>query len=139
MENNTIDFEALSCEEKFDYLNEMLKRIKPECFKDEESTKVKPLGDFWVNLKDAKGYNWSKYSYEDFVIGLWSFDPNKANHSGSACDRNVGFPRNFKGIPNETSHWDFGDGKEVPDWFTQSNINEGNIWVKPLFVHHKED
>ena len=143
MENTVIDFESLSCKEKFEYLNKMLKRIKPECFNDEEPekpTELKPLGDFWINLKNAKEYIWDDYDYDDFVIGLWTYDPNKVRHSASACDRNVGFPKDFNDtVPNATDYWDFGGGKERPDWFTQANINEGHIWVKPLFVHKEEN
>ena len=143
MENTVIDFEALSCEEKFDYLNEMLKRIKPECLERVDGKPMKapkkvrkPLGDFWVNLKDAEEYNWYTYSYEDFVVGLWYCDPNHSHYSASARDRGVAFPEIDKDvIPGDASQWTFGERGVKPEWFTDENIQEGNIWVKLLCVH----
>lgn len=143
MENTVIDFEALSCEEKFDYLNEMLKRIKPECLERVDGKPMKapkkvrkPLGDFWVNLKDAEEYNWYTYSYEDFVVGLWYCDPNHSHYSDSAHDRGVAFPAIDKDvIPGDASQWTFGERGVKPEWFTDENIQEGNIWVKLLCVH----
>ena len=138
-----IEFEAMDCEDKFKYLHEMLKSIKPECL---ERVDVKPvkapkkirksLGDKWVNLKDADEYNWYEYSYEDFVVGLWYCDPNFTHYSGSACDRAVGFPALDKDvIPKEPARWTFSGNTETPEWFNQDNIQEGNIWVKLLCVH----
>lgn len=136
------EFEALSCEDKFKYLHEILKCIKPECLKrvDVEPPKApkmrKRLGESWVNLKDAEQYNWYEYSYEYFVVGLWYCDPNFTHHSGSACDRAVGFPAIDKDvIPKEPARWTFSDNTETPEWFNQDNIQDGNIWVKPLCVH----
>lgn len=137
------EFEALSCEDKFKYLHEMLKCIKPECLErvDVEPPKApkkirKPLGDFWVNLKDAEDYNWYTYSYEDFVVGLWYGDPNHSHYSGSACDRGVAFPVIDKDvIPGDASQWAFGERDVKPEWFTDENIQKGNIWVKLLCVH----
>lgn len=143
-----ISFEGLSIGEKFDVIlnqfesiQKRLDKIKPECFLIEEKstepiTPREPLGDFWVCLKDADNYYWSEYAYEDFVIGLWGCDANKVRHSGSAENRNVGYPKEFYGVsPNKTEHWSFGSGKPIPEWFTQENIDNGRIWVKPLCVH----
>ena len=138
-----IEFEALSCEDKFKYLHEMLKCIKPECLERVDGKPMKapkkvrkPLGDFWVNLKDAEDYNWYTYSYEDFVVGLWYCDPNHSHYSGSVCDRGVAFPAIDKDvIPGDASQWTFGERDVKPEWFTDENIQEGNIWVKLLCVH----
>lgn len=142
------EFEALSCEDKFKYLHEMLKCIKPECLErvDVEPPKPpkkirKPLGDFWVNLKDAEDYNWYPYSYEDFVVGLWYCDPNQSHYSGSACDRGVAFPAiDTDVIPNEPRQWTFGvRDTPKPEWFNEEHIRQGNIWVKPICVHADDD
>ena len=134
------DFELMNTPEKIQYLYEKLNKIKPECFieesEEEHPVKCKPLGDFWVNLKDADEYYWSDYSYEDFVVGLWHSDPNLAHYSENACDRAVGFPAiDVDVIPKKPEQWDFGDNQEAPSWFNEDNIKEGNIWVKLLCVH----
>lgn len=137
------EFEALSCEDKFKYLHEILKCIKPECLERVDGKPMKapkkvrkPLGDFWVNLKDAEDYNWYTYSYEDFVVGLWYCDPNHSHYSDSACDRGVAFPAIDKDvIPGDASQWTFGKCDVKPEWFTDEHIQEGNIWVKLLCVH----
>lgn len=137
------EFEAMSCEDKFKYLHEILKCIKPKCLErvDVEPPKApkmrKRLGESWINLKDAEQYNWYEYSYEDFVIALWYFDPNFSHYSGSACDRGVGFPAIDKDIiPNDPAQWTFGNrDTPKPEWFNEDNIKEGNIWVKLLCVH----
>lgn len=138
-----IEFEAMDCEDKFKYLHEMLKSIKPECLERVDGKPMKApkkirksLDDKWVNLKDAEDYKWYEYSYEDFVVGLWYSNPNKSHYSGSACDRGVAFPAIDKDeIPNEIHHWTFGEREVKPEWFNEDNIQEGNIWVKPLCVH----
>ena len=144
MIKSDIEFEAMSCEDKFEYLHEVLKSIKPECLERVDGKPMKapkkvrkPLGDKWVNLKDAEDYKWYAYSYEDFVVGLWYCDPNHSHYSGSACDRGVAFPAIDKDIiPNEPLQWTFGDRDTLkPEWFNEENIQKGNIWVKLLCVH----
>lgn len=140
------EFEAMSCEDKFTYLHEILKCIKPECL---EKVEVEPpkapkmrkrLGDFWVNLKDAKEYKWYGYSYEDFVMGIWYINPNNSHYSGSTNDRAVGFPAiDSDVIPDDPDQWSFGASEEEHEWFTEENIKEGLIWVKPLMVHADDD
>lgn len=128
-----MDYERMTTGEKIQFLYDKLNRVKPECFVEEPT---QPLGDFWVCLKDADNYYWSEYAYEDFVIGLWGCDANRVRHSGSAENRNVGYPKEFyEASPNKTEHWSFGSGKPIPEWFTQENIDNGRIWVKPLCVH----
>ena len=132
------DFELMNTPEKIQYLYEKLNKIKPECFMEEEEPPVvrQPVGDYWINLKDANDYYWSEYSYEDFVVGLWYCDPNHSHYSGSACDRGVAFPAIDKDvIPGDASQWTFGKCDVKPKWFTDENIQEGNIWVKLLCVH----
>ena len=72
------DYERMTTPEKVQYLYEKLNNLKPECLERVDGKPMKapkkvrkPLGDFWVNLKDAEDYNWYTYSYEDFVVGLW--------------------------------------------------------------------
>lgn len=141
MKDINIDFEDLSLEDKCMYLNEMLKRIKPECFNGEtmQTPKLKALGDFWVNLKDAKEYYWDSYDYEDFVMGVWSTDPNKLYRSNDVCKRRVAYLSGLNcGSANLADDWDFGDDcEERPEWFTQDAIDKGHIWVKPLIAHGK--
>lgn len=128
------DFELMTTPEKVQYLYEKLNKIKPECFKEDP---IQPLGESWINLKDADQYNWYEYSYEDFVVGLWYCDPNFTHYSGSACDRAVAFPAIDKDIiPNDPAQWTFGNrDTPKPEWFNDDNIREGNIWVKLLCVH----
>ena len=142
---HNVDFEGLSIGEKFeviqnqfDTLQKLVNKIKPECFMEEEEPPIvrQPVGDYWINLKDADDYYWSEYSYEDFVVGLWYCDPNHSHYSGSACDRGVAFPAIDKDvIPGDASQWTFGERGVKPEWFTDENIQEGNIWVKLLCVH----
>lgn len=136
-----IDFEDFSNEEKFDYLYKMINNIKPECFADcvRDASKLKALGDFWVNLKDAEEYYWDSYSYEDFVLGVWTTDPNNLYRSNNACERRVAY---LSGIgccsANCADDWDFSDDcGDRPEWFTQDAIDKGKIWVKPLITHGK--
>ena len=127
------DYECMTTPEKVQYLYEKLNKLKPECFVEEPN---QPLGDFWVNLKEADNFYWSEYAYEDFVVGLWYCDPNHSHYSGSACDRGVAFPAIDKDvIPGDASQWTFGERDVKPEWFTDENIQEGNIWVKLLCVH----
>ena len=139
MKKTTVDFDGLSLEEKCYYLNEKLNSIKPECFKGGKNkpSSLKPLGNFWVNLKGAEEYSWDPYAYEDFVIGTWPTDPNKLCRSVCTEDRRVGFFSGLNGGSADCAYdWDFGDDcGEVPEWFTQSEIDKGHIWVQPLFVH----
>ncbi len=131
------DFELMNTPEKIQYLFEKLNEIKPECFKEKTN---QPLGDFWVNLKEADNFYWSEYAHEDFVVGLFGCDANKVRHSGSASSRNVAFPKEFYGdSPDKVCHWDFGGGKPIPEWFNQENIDRGKIWVKPICVHADDD
>ena len=142
-----IEFEAMDCEDKFKYLHEVLKSIKPECLERVDGKPMKapkkvrkPLGDFWVNLKDAKEYKWHEYFYEDFVMGIWYINPNNSHYSGSTNDRAVGFPAIDSGvIPDHPKQWSFGASEEEHEWFTEENIKEGLIWVKPLMVHADDD
>ena len=145
MKSNS-EFEMLSCKDKFKYLHELLTAIKLECFNEAEvevpkaPAKKKPLGDFWVNLKDAKEYKWHEYSYEDFVMGVWYSNPNNSHYSGSANDRAVGFPTiDYDEIPDDPDQWSFGASEDDHEWFNEENIKEGNIWVKPLMVHADPD
>lgn len=141
MRDTDINFEDFSDEEKFDYLYNMVNSIKPECFVDDvkDASKLKSLGDFWVNLKDAEEYYWGSYDCEDFVIGVWTTDPNKLYHSNSACERRVA----YLSVPNCGSancadDWYFSEYcGDRPEWFTQDAIDEGHIWVKPLIAHGK--
>lgn len=147
---HNVDFEGLSIGEKFeviqnqlDNLIKLVNRIKPECLEEDEEEELpvvrQPLGDFWVNLKDADNYYWGDYSYEDFVIGLFGCDANRVRHSGSVTNRSVAFPKEFYGAsPDKTCHWSFGDGTPIPEWFSQENIDKGKIWVKPLCLHEVE-
>lgn len=146
---HNVDFEGLSIGEKFeviqnqfDTLQKLVNKIKPECFMEEEEEPPvvrQPVGDYWINLKDADDYYWSEYSYEDFVVGLFGCDANRVRHSGSASSRNVAFPKEFYGAsPDKVCHWDFGGGKPIPEWFNQENIDRGKIWVKPLCIHEVE-
>ena len=142
-----VDFEGLSIREKFeviqnqfDTIQKLVNKIKPECFMEEEEEPPlvrQPVGDYWINLKDADDYYWGEYSYEDFVVGLFGCDANRVRHSGSVTNRSVAFPKEF--YPDKTCHWSFGDGTPIPKWFTQENINKGKIWVKPLMVHADDD
>ena len=147
-----ISFEGLSIGEKFDVIlnqfesiQKRLDKIKPECFLIEEKstepiTPREPLGDFWVCLKDAKEYKWHEYSYEDFVMGIWCINPNNSHYSGSTNDRAVGFPAiDSDVIPDHPKQWSFGASEEEHEWFTEENIKEGLIWVKPLMVHADDD
>ena len=130
------DYERMTTPEKVQYLYEKLNKLKPECFVEEPN---QPLGDFWINLKEANNYYWSEYFYEDFVVGLFEGDANKVRHSGAASSRNVAFPNQLYGAsPDKVCHWDFGGGKPIPEWFNQENINNGKIWVKPICVHDVE-
>ena len=141
MRDTDIDFEDFSNEEKFDYLYKMINSIKPECFVDgvKDVAKLKALGDFWVNLKDAEEYYWDSYSYEDFVMGVWTTDPNKLYHSNSACERRVAYLSGLNcGSANCADDWDFSEYcEERPEWFDQDAIDKGKIWVKPLIAHGK--
>lgn len=141
MKDINIDFEDLSLEDKCMYLNEMLNRIKPECFKGEtiQTPKLKALGNFWVNLKDAEEYYWDSYAYEDFVMGVWTTDPNKLYRSNSVCERRVAYLGGLNcGSANCADDWDFDDAcGDRPEWFTQDAIDKGKIWVKPLIAHGK--
>lgn len=141
MRDTDIDFEDFSDEEKFDYLYKMINSIKPECFADcaRDASKLKSLGDFWVNLKDAEEYYWDSYAYEDFVMGLWTTDPNKLYHSNSACERRVAYLSGLNcGSANCADDWDFNEYcEERPEWFDQDAIDKGKIWVKPLIAHGK--
>ena len=141
MKDINIDFEDFSDEEKFDYLYKMLNSIKPECFADcaRDASKLKALGDFWVNLKDAEEYYWDSYNYEDFVMGVWTTDPNKLYHSNSACERRVAYLSGLNcGSANCADDWDFSEYcEERPEWFDQDAIDKGKIWVKPLIAHGK--
>lgn len=141
MRDTDIDFEDFSDEEKFDYLYKMLNSIKPECFADcaRDASKLKSLGDFWVNLKDAEEYYWDSYAYEDFVMGVWTTDPNKLYHSNSACERRVAYLSGLNcGSANCADDWDFSEYcEERPEWFDQDAIDKGKIWVKPLIAHGK--
>lgn len=137
------DYECMTTPEKVQYLYEKLNKIKPECFMEEEEPPKKirkPLGDFWANLKDAEDYKWYPYSYEDFVVGLWYSDPNHSHYSCSTNDRAVGFPAiDSDVIPDHPKQWSFGASEEEHEWFTEENIKEGLIWVKPLMVHADDD
>ena len=141
MKDINIDFEDFSDEEKFDYLYKMLNSIKPECFADcaRDASKLKALGDFWVNLKDAEEYYWDSYAYEDFVMGVWTTDPNKLYRSNSACERRVAYLSGLNcGSANCADDWDFSEYcEERPEWFDQDAIDKGKIWVKPLIAHGK--
>ena len=141
MRDTDIDFEDFSNEEKFDYLYKMINSIKPECFADcaRDASKLKALGDFWVNLKYAEEYYWDSYSYEDFVMGVWTTDPNKLYHSNSACERRVAYLSGLNcGSANCADDWDFSEYcEERPEWFDQDAIDKGKIWVKPLIAHGK--
>ena len=141
MKDINIDFEDFSDEEKFDYLYKMLNSIKPECFADcaRDASKLKALGDFWVNLKDAEEYYWDSYNYEDFVMGVWTTDPNKLYHSNSVCERRVAYLSGLNcGSANCADDWDFSEYcEERPEWFDQDAIDKGKIWVKPLIAHGK--
>lgn len=137
------DYERMTTPEKVQYLYEKLNKIKPECFMEENEEEPpvvrKPVGDFWVNLKEADNFYWGEYSYEDFVIGLFGCDANRVRHSGSVTNRSVAFPKEFYGAsPDKTCHWSFGDGTPIPEWFSQENIDKGKIWVKPLCLHEVE-
>lgn len=141
MRDTDIDFEDFSDEEKFDYLYKMLNSIKPECFADcaRDASKLKSLGDFWVNLKDAEEYYWDSYDYEDFVMGVWTTDPNKLYRSNNACERRVAYLSGICGDSADCADdWDFSEYcEERPEWFTQDAIDNGHIWVKPLIAHGK--
>lgn len=141
MKDTDIDFEDFSDEEKFNYLYKMINSIKPECFADcaRDASKLKSLGDFWVNLKDAEEYYWDSYAYEDFVMGVWTTDPNKLYRSNNACERRVAYLSGLNcGSANCADDWDFGDDcGDRPEWFTQDAIDKGHIWVKPLIAHGK--
>ena len=141
MKDTDIYFEDFSNEEKFDYLYKMLNSIKPECFADcaRDASKLKALGDFWVNLKDAEEYYWDSYEYEDFVMGVWTTDPNKLYRSNNACERRVAYLSGLNcGSANCADDWDFSEYfEERPEWFTQDAIDKGHIWVKPLIAHGK--
>ena len=141
MRDTDIDFEDFSDEEKFDYLYKMLNSIKPECFADcaRDASKLKSLGDFWVNLKDAEEYYWDSYDCEDFVVGVWTTDPNKLYHSNTTCERRVAYPSGLKCVSaNCADDWAFSEYcEERPEWFTQDAIDKGHIWVKPLIAHGK--
>lgn len=141
MKGNTIEFEGFSEEEKFNYLYNVVKSIKPECFVGgvNDVAKLKALGDFWVNLKDAKEYYWDSYNYEDFVMGVWTTDPNKLYSSNSACERRVAYLSGLRCCSaNCADDWDFSEYcEERPEWFTQDALDKGKIWVKPLIAHGK--
>lgn len=141
MKDTIADFYGFSEEEKFNYLYNMVKSIKPECFVDgvKDVAKLKALGDFWVNLKDAEEYYWDSYAYEDFVMGVWTTDPNKLYHSNSACERRVAYLSGLNcGSANCADDWDFNEYcEERPEWFDQDAIDKGKIWVKPLIAHGK--
>jgi hypothetical protein len=141
MRDTDIDFEDFSDEEKFEYLYKMLNSIKPECFADcaRDASKLKSLGDFWVNLKDAEEYYWDSYDYEDFVVGVWTTDPNKLYRSNNACERRVAYLSGLKCVSaNCADDWAFSEYcEERPEWFTQDAIDNGHIWVKPLIAHGK--
>lgn len=141
MRDTNIDFEDFSNEEKFDYLYKMINSIKPECFADcaRDASKLKALGDFWVNLKDAEEYYWDSYNYEDFVMGVWTTDPNKLYRSNNACERRVAYLSGLNcGSANCADDWDFNEYcEERPEWFDQDAIDKGKIWVKPLIAHGK--
>lgn len=127
------DFELMNTPEKIQYLYEKLNKLKPECFKEDP---IQLLGDFWVNLKDAKKYNWLEYAFDDFVIALMVSDPNKATRSCNTDDFSLGYPNidednNF----DKVDSWAFGATRNAPDWFTQGNLDRGSIWVKPIVVH----
>lgn len=141
MRDTDINFEDFSDEEKFDYLYKMINSIKPECFADcaRDASKLKSLGEFWVNLKDAKEYYWDSYNYEDFVMGVWTTDPNKLYRSNDACERRVAYLSGLNcGSANCADDWDFSEYCEKrPEWFDQDAIDKGKIWVKPLITHGK--
>lgn len=132
------DYERMTTPEKVQYLYEKLNKVKPECFVEEPN---QPLGDFWVCLKDAKKYDWEEYTYDDFLVSRWGFsDPNMVNRSCNVDGHIVGYP-NDDGKPNysKVSSWSFCCTQKTPDWFTQENIDNGRIWVKPIIVHKKKD
>lgn len=121
------DYERMTTPEKVQYLYEKLNNLKPECFKEEPN---QPLGDFWVCLKDAKKYNWLEYAFDDFVIALMVTDPNKATRSCNTDD-NEDF--------SKVESWKFGSTRKAPDWFTQTKLDSGYIWVKPVVALKKKD
>ena len=131
-----MDYERMTTGEKIQFLYDKLNRVKPECFVEEPN---QPLGDFWVCLKEAKKYDFLEYAYDDFVIGSWYSDPNKANRSCNTDDHTIGYPNNDDTPSfNKIEDWAFGCTRKAPDWFTQENLDEGHIWVKPVVVHKKK-
>lgn len=130
------DFELMTTPEKVQYLYEKLNKLKPECFVEETN---KPLGDFWVNLKDAKKYNWLEYAFDDFLVALWCIDPSNVNRSCNTDDLSLCYP-NTEGNKDfdKAESWSFGSIREIPDFFTQENLDRGFLWVKPVVVHKKK-
>lgn len=131
------DFELMNTPEKIQYLYEKLNKVKPECFVEETN---QPLGDFWVNLKDAKKYDWEEYAFDDFLIGHWGINPNEATRSCNTDDLSLGYPNTDgnKGF-DDVNVWKFGATRNAPDWFTQTKLDKGYIWVKPVTVHPKKE
>lgn len=130
------DFELMNTPEKIQYLYEKLNKIKPECFKEEAD---QPLGDFWVNLKDAKKYNWLEYAFDDFLIAFLYTDPNKATRSCNTDDLTLGYPNTDDHTSfDKVDSWKFGATRKAPDFFTQENLDNDCLWVKPVVVHKKK-
>lgn len=131
------DFKLMNTPEKIEYLFNKLNEIKPECFKEKTN---QPLGDFWVCLKDAKKYDIEAYGFDDFMVALWCIDPNKATRSCNTDDLSLGYPNmdNDAGF-DKAEAWMFGANREIPDWFTQENLDRGFLWVKPVIVHPKKE
>lgn len=131
------DYERMTTPEKVQYLYEKLNNLKPECFKEEPN---QPLGDFWVNLKDAKKYDWEEYAFNDFMIALWCTDPNKATRSCNTDNLSLGYPDTDDNEDfSKVESWKFGSTRKAPDWFTQTKLDSGYIWVKPVVALKKKD
>lgn len=139
MEITKMDYDMMSTGEKIQFLYDKLNRIKPGCFKDYKESN-KPMGDFWVNLKDAEGYDWNTYDCEDFLVTFSTSNPNNSSYSADADSYTVAYPHDFyEGAPNQGKHWLCGNHVDRPNWFTTHNINEGAIWVKPIIIHPVKD
>lgn len=145
MEDNAIDFNALTCKEKLDYLFEVIQQLKPDCFEKaeavvglmKETKKEEPkmaLGDFYVRLDKADKFDFNEYDCEDFIIKYDFEDPTHAKMSADADSYCILYPY-ISDCSAKADSWCCGIDWTKPEWFKQEMIDKGRIWVKPIVVH----